>query len=98
MAMQYEVPYGNQCPKYPEIKKASKRLCEACVHNYHAYQTFAWCSDEKQTTRKDILDWKKFKEEDRNYDREVAEKEYRKCAIRIKDILKIYPDFINIEI
>ena len=98
MAMQYEITYGNQCPKFPEIKKTNKGICSTCPYRYHAYHYFAWCSDVKRTTGETLLDSKEFKEEDKRYDREQAEKEYRDCATRIKGLLKIYPDLINIEI
>ena len=87
MSMQYDISYGQQCPKYPEIKKTSKRLCEACVYNYQAYHTFAWCSDVKRTPREDLID-----------NKDWTEREYRNCMIKIKNLLEINPDLVNIKI
>ena len=47
---------------------------------------------------KEIIDWKKMEEEDKKYDREEAEKEYRDHIISIRCLLKRYPDLVALKI
>ena len=98
MAMQYEVTYGSQCPKRLEIKKTSKNICEKCPYKYQAYHTFSWCSDVKRTPSVDLIDWDKMEEDDKKFDREEAEKEYRDHIISIRCLLKRYPDLVALKI